>query len=380
MKQKLERYLKSILAKKGSDLHLKAGSIPHARLNGELIPVKDDPLTQEDMQKIVSLILTETQIDKLEERHEIDTTYSVGEKGRFRVNCFYHTNGLGMVFRAIPNMIPSLTELNLPRVLNDFADLENGLVLVTGVTGSGKSTTLASMIEQINKRKRKHIVTIEEPIEYLFHEKKSLITQRAVGLDTQSFASALHSAFREDIDILLIGELRDLETAEIALNAAQSGHLVFSTLHTLDAKESLNRIISLFPKEKHELVRTTLSFVLKGVVSQRLVKDKDGGLTPAVEVMKNTSRITELISDENRYNELLDAIEQGKGVYGSQSFDQSLLDLYKTGKIAREEALSNATKPSDLNLAIDAVRAATSTPSAENPTENDSSVETFGLK
>ena len=357
MEKKLKKYLDYLIKHRGSDLHLKAGSNVYMRVNGELFALKEDKLTHDDMVVIAKDMLSTPQYNQLVESKELDCSYALDETKRFRVNFFYQVGGLSAVFRAIPDKILSIDELRLPEVVKDLADLQSGLVLVTGVTGSGKSTTLAAILDRINKSKRKHIISIEDPVEYMHKEQKSLVTQRAIGTNTHSFANALRSALREDIDIIFIGELRDLETMEIALHAANTGHLVFSTLHTLDAKESISRIIAMFPPEEQERVRMTLSFVLEGIISQRLVKDKEGGRVPAVEVMKGTARISELIV-EKRDGEILEAIVKGKEIYGTQSFDQSLLDLYHSKKITQEEALRNATSPSDMSLAIQGIRQA----------------------
>ena len=354
MEKKLKQYLEYLIKNGGSDLHLKAGANVYMRVNGELFALKNEKLTNENIIIIANEILTEEQYNQLVENKELDCSYTLNNTQRFRVNFFYQVSGLSAVMRVIPEKIYSVKELHLPNVVNDFAELQSGLVLVTGVTGSGKSTTLAAILDRINTQYRKHIVSIEDPIEYIHPDKKSLVSQRGIGTNTHSFSNALRAALREDIDILFIGELRDLETMEIALLAANTGHLVFSTLHTLDAKESLSRIIGMFPPEEQERIRMTLSFTLEGIVSQRLVKGKDGGRIPAVEIMKKTSRISELISDK-RDHEILDAITKGKEIYGSQSFDQSLLELYNFDKITKEEALKNATSPSDMNLMLDGI-------------------------
>jgi twitching motility protein PilT len=358
MEKKLKQYIDYLIEHNGSDLHLKAGSHVHMRVNGELFALKYDYLSNEDMIEIAKEILTTPQYNQLVENKELDCSYTLDESRRFRVNFFYQISGLSAVLRTVPEKIFSIEELNLPDVVKDLADLSYGLVLVTGVTGSGKSTTLAAILDRINKKRRKHIISIEDPIEYMHKEKKSLVSQRAIGSNTHSFSNALRAAMREDIDIIFIGELRDLETMEIALHAANTGHLVFSTLHTLDAKESISRFIGMFPQEEQERVRMTLSFVLEGVISQRLVKSKDGNRIPAVEVMKGTARIRGLIV-EKRDNELLEAIIKGKDIYKTQSFDQSLLDLYDKNEIDREEALRNATNPSDMSLAMQGIRQAT---------------------
>jgi len=355
MKEKLKLYLYKLIEYKGSDLHLSAGARVHIRINADLHILGKEKLTNEEMIEIAKEILTTSQYNQLVEEQEFDCSYVSEDKSRFRVNFFYQVDGLSAVMRAIPSKIFSFDELNLPDVLKDLADLSHGLVLVTGVTGSGKTTTLAAMIDRINQSKRKHIITIEDPIEYLHEDKKCLVSQRAIGINSHTFANALRSALREDIDIVMVGELRDLETVEMALRAASTGHLVFSTLHTHDTKESISRIIGMFPKEEQDRVRTTLSFVLEGIVSQRLVEAVDGGRILAVEVMRRTGRIAELIY-ENRDNEILETIISGKDLYGSQSFDQSLLDIYSQGKISKEEALKNATTPSDMKLRMQEIK------------------------
>ena len=355
MYEKLKKYLDFLIEKGGSDLHLNAGENVYIRVEGELFEVDSTgKFTNEDMIGITKMILNETQYAKLEEDKELDCAYSLDGKKRFRINFFYQLVGLSAVMRLIPETIPSIEELNLPEVVKNLADIQNGLVLVTGVTGAGKSTTIAAMLDRVNQKERKHIISIEDPIEYVHTSKKSLISQRAIGINTHSFANGLRSALREDLDIIFIGELRDYESVEIALHAANTGHLVVSTLHTLDAKETISRIVGMFPTDEQDRIRMTLSFVLKGVISQRLVKSKDGGRVPAVEVMRATSLISDLILDK-RDNELLEAIERGKEIYGTQSFDQSLLDLLSQDKISEEEVLKYATNSSDVNLKLQGI-------------------------
>lgn len=351
MKERLKLYLDKLKEYGGSDLHLSAGAKIHIRINADLHILGNEKLTNEEMIEIAKKILPTGKYDELVEAEEFDCSYSLYDGRRFRVNFFYQVDGLSAVIRIIPKNILSLDELHLPPVVKNLADLNHGLVLITGVTRSGKTTTLAAIIDRINQNRKKHIITIEDPIEYVHENIKSLVSQRAVGINTRSFANALRSALREDIDVVMVGELRDLETVRMAIDAANTGHLVFATLHTHDAKESINRIIGMFPKEEQDHVRMTLSFVLEGVVSQRLVDTLDEGRTLAVEVMRRTSRIAELIL-ENRDNEILEMMIRGKETYGSQSFDQSLLDSYNQGKISEEEALKNATVPSDLKLMI----------------------------
>jgi twitching motility protein PilT len=273
---------------------------------------------------------------------------------RFRVNFFYQMDGLSAVFRIIPVEIPTLEQLELPAVIKSFAEIPRGLVLVTGVTGSGKSTTLAALINQINMTSPKHIITLEDPIEFVHRDHKALINQRTVGEDTLNFGDALRASLREDPDIILVGEIRDLETIDLALHAANTGHLVFSTLHTLDAKETINRVIGMFAKEEQNRVRGALSSVLAGVISQRLAPTVSGTRTAIIEVMVRTSRVAEMIA-EGRDMEIPDAIEEGKEIYGSQTFDQHLLDLIDEKKITEETALEYATSPSDLKLKLQGI-------------------------
>jgi twitching motility protein PilT len=354
MEKKLQFYLKNLLHNKGSDLHLKAGAIIRLRVNGDLLKLGDRTISNEELDGIAKAILTEKQYKDLIFKKELDCTYVLDEFNRFRVNFFYQIDGLSAVLRVIPVKILTMEELSLPHSLMELADLHRGLILVTGVTGSGKSTTLASMIDRINRTKKKHIITVEDPVEFVHKDRESLISQRGIGQDSHSFENALRAALREDPDIILVGEMRDLETIEIALHAANTGHLVFSTLHTLDAKETINRVIGMFPKEEQNRIRMTLSSVLEGVVSQRLVKTLDGGRTAAIEIMRRTPRIAELIAQDRDY-EILDTIEEGKEIYGSQSFDQALLDLHKQGKISEEVVLENATNASDMKLKLQGI-------------------------
>jgi len=296
--------------------------------------------------------LLRTRFHELVEKKEMDLVYPFDESTRFRINIFFQMEGISAVFRLIPVKILTVDELNLPKIVHSFAQMERGLVLVTGVTGSGKSTTLAALINEINVSKRKHIITIEDPIEFVHKDRKCIVNQRSVGQDTLSFGGALRAALREDPDIILVGEMRDMETIEIALHAADTGHLVFSTLHTLDAKETVNRIISVFPSVEQNRVRMTLASVLKGVISQRLIPTVDGKRAAALEVLVRTARIEQLIA-ENRDIEIPDTIAEGKELYGSQTFDQGILDLYLSGRISREEAFTYATSPSDLKLKME---------------------------
>lgn len=349
--KKIRGYLRRMIDAGGSDLHVKANSVVRARINGEIIPLSGEILSKDDA-LIFAKELLRTRFPELVEKKEVDLVYPFDENTRFRINIFFQMEGVSAVFRLIPVKILSIDELKLPEVIHTFADMERGLVLVTGVTGSGKSTTLAALIDEINWKRRKHIITIEDPIEFVHKDRKCIINQRSVGQDTISFGNALRAALREDPDIILVGEMRDMETIEIALHAADTGHLVFSTLHTLDAKETINRIISVFPHAEQNRVRMTLSSVLKGVISQRLVPTVDGKRTAAVEILIRTPRIEQLIA-ENRDVEIPDTIAEGKDLYKSQTFDQGILDLYLSGRITQEDAFAFATSPSDLKLRME---------------------------
>jgi twitching motility protein PilT len=375
MEKKLQFYLKNLIHNGGSDLHLKSGSIIRLRVNGDLLKLGDKRITHEELDAIAKAILSAEQYESLTETKELDATYILDEDNRFRLNFFYQMDGLSAVLRIIPVKILTLEELKLPSVITELSNLHRGLILVTGVTGSGKSTTLAAMLNHINSTRKKHIITVEDPIEFVHSDKQSLVSQRGVGQDTLSFKNALKGALREDPDIILIGEMRDLETIEIALHAANTGHLVFSTLHTLDAKETINRVIGMFPTEEQNRIRMTLASVLEGVVSQRLVKTIDGKRAAAIEVMKLTPRISELI-EQNRDYEILDTIEEGKEIYGSQSFDQALLELYRAEKITEEVVYEHATNPSDMKLKLQGIG---SDSKEENPDTN-KMLDIFDLK
>jgi len=375
MEKKLQFYLKNLIHNGGSDLHLKSGSIIRLRVNGDLLKLGDRTITHEELDAIAQEILTSKQYESLIRTKELDATYVLDEENRFRLNFFYQMDGLSAVLRIIPVKILTLEELKLPPVITEISNLHRGLVLVTGVTGSGKSTTLAAMLNHINTTRKKHIITVEDPIEFVHPDKLSLVSQRGVGQETLSFANALKGALREDPDIILIGEMRDLETIEIALHAANTGHLVFSTLHTLDAKETINRVIGMFPKEEQNRIRITLASVLEGVVSQRLVKTVDGKRAAAIEVMKLTPRISELI-EQNRDYEILDTIEEGKEIYGSQSFDQALLELYRAKKITEEVVYEHATNPSDMKLKLEGI----GSEDKDGSFDKESEVDIFDLK
>ncbi|ACH40623.1 twitching motility pilus retraction ATPase [Citrifermentans bemidjiense Bem] len=342
---------------KGSDIHLKAGLPPIVRIDGALRAIPNaDRLSTDAVRTMAFNIMNERQKRIFEENYEVDLSYGVPGLGRFRVNVFAQRGTVALVLRAIPIAIPTLETLNLPPVLKKLALEQRGLILVTGTTGSGKSTTLASIIDYINEHRTCNIITIEDPVEYLHKDKKSLISQREVGFDTLTFGKALTSALRQDPDVILVGEMRDYETIETALTAAETGHLVLSTLHTLDAAETVNRVISVFPPYHQRQVRMQLSGILKGVISQRLVPRADGkGRVPAVEVLIGTARIRDCIDDKEKTKQIPEAIAQGFTTYGMQTFDQSLMQLMTKNLISYEEAMRQSSNPDDFALKVSGI-------------------------
>ena len=377
--ERVRRYMKGLIDHGGSDLHIKANAHVRARINGEIVPVTKEIFTKEESLKLAKEMLR-GRFREFVEKKEIDFLYVYDEKIRFRGNMFFQMDGVSAVFRVIPVDIMTIDDLELPPALHKIPDIPRGLVLVTGVTGSGKSTTLAALIDEINKKYRRHVITIEDPIEFVHKDRKCLINQRSIGQDSLNFSNALRSALREDPDIILVGEMRDVETIDTALHAAETGHLVFSTLHTLDAKETINRVISVFPAEDQNRVRNTLASVLEGVLSQRLVKTVDGKKTAAVEILFNTSYIQKLIL-EGRDMEIKEALDDGTQIYGTQSFDTALLKLYQKGRISEEEALRNASSPNDLKLRMEGMQNTVGHgqgPASVAISEHDSDI--FGLK
>ncbi|MGC8916575.1 MAG: type IV pilus twitching motility protein PilT [Thermoanaerobaculum sp.] len=350
--------LKVATERKASDVHLKVGSHPIIRVDGQLVPlVEFKRLMQEDTIAMAFSMMSSQQKEKFKQFLEIDIAYSVPGLGRFRCNIFQQRGSVGLVLRLIPARILTIRELLLPPVLERIALEERGLVLVTGTTGSGKSTTLAAMIDHINSTRNVHIVTIEDPIEFLHRDKKAIVNQREVDVDTRSFAVALRSALRQDPDVILVGEMRDFETIETALLAAETGHLVFSTLHTLDATETINRIIAVFPPHQQKQIRIQLAAVLKAIISMRLLPRADGlGRVPAVEVLISTAYIRDCIEQKEKTKLIRDAIAAGTSQYGMQTFDQSLFALYRQGLITLEEALRRATNPDELRLRIEGIQ------------------------
>jgi len=377
--KKIRGYLKKMIDVGGSDLHVKANSVIRARIQGELKQFSGGVLLREDSITLAKELL-KGRFAEFVEQKEIDLVYPFDERNRFRVNMFFQVDGVSAVFRVIPIAIPSFDDLKLPEVLRSFTQKERGLVLVTGITGSGKSTTLATLINEINLTKKKHIITIEDPVEFVHKDRGCIINQRSVGQDTLSFKNALRASLREDPDIILVGEMRDVETINLALHAADTGHLVFSTLHTIDAKETINRIIAQFPTEEQPRVRLSLAGVLQGIISQRLIPAVEGTRRAAMEVLVKTPMIEKLII-ENRDYEISDAIESGREHYKSQSFDQSIFDLYTAGVISQEDALNNATSAPDLKLKMSGLSTGKAPSSDKNTNvEVDINEDVFGLK
>jgi len=340
-----------------SDLHLKVGSFPMMRLRGTLVPATEEKkLDHEDVIAMSAAIMSTTQRQKFKESQEVDLAYSVAGLGRFRCNIFQQRGTVGMVLRVIPMTIRSLDELGLPKVLKKIADEERGLVLVTGTTGSGKSTTLAAMIDHINKSRPAHVMTVEDPIEFLHRDNRAMVNQREVTVDTRSFAHALRSALRQDPDVILVGEMRDFETIETGLLAAETGHLVFSTLHTLDATETINRVIAVFPPHQQKQIRLQLASVLRSVISMRLLPRADGnGRAPAVEVMISTPFIRDCIVDREKTHLIPGAIATGTSQYGMQTFDQSIFSLFEQGLVSYEEALRWASNVDEFKLKVQGI-------------------------
>jgi twitching motility protein PilT len=351
----LEPALRRVIELEGSDLHLKVPSQPLVRMHGQLKPLPDsDHLMPEDTERVLCDLLA-SEKDKLTEftnENEVDFSFGIAGLSRFRVNAFRQRGVISLVCRAIPHEIKTIEQLGLPAVVSEIAQEERGIILLTGTTGSGKSSTLAAMIDQVNRFDAKHIVTIEDPIEFLHRDKNSIINQREVGQDTASFKRALRRVLRQDPDIILVGEMRDEETVATALSAAETGHLVLSTLHTVDAPETINRIIDFFPPHQGQQVRAMLAGTLKSVISQRLVRTADGtGRVACCEILRMTGRVKDMIMNPEDTGRLTDAIAEGS-YYGMQTFDQALLGHVQAGRVTMEEALRNATSPHDFKLMV----------------------------
>ena len=354
--KRIDDLVEGMVGVKSSDLHIKVGAPPSVRVNGKLGALEGyEKLRPEDTEEMLREIIPEKMLPEFEEEGEADFSYAVPSVGRFRVNAFRQRGSISIVMRFIPFGVPAFEDLNLPDTIRKLAFEERGIILVTGTTGSGKSTTLASMLDLVNRTEAKHIVTIEDPIEFLHRDDKSLINQREVGMDTASFSRALRRVLRQDPDVILIGEIRDSETAQIALSAAETGHLVLSTLHTLDATETINRVIDLFPPHERGQVRTMLAGTLRGIVGQRLIRTKDGeGRAAACEVMVTTGRIRDFIMDPTQTGQIQTAIAEGE-YYGMQTFDQALMKLVEDDRISYEEALRASSRPQDFKLMVQAL-------------------------
>jgi twitching motility protein PilT len=343
--------LRELVNKEGSDLHVKAGSAPLFRVNGELtLDPRAAQLSPADTEWALRTLLSdEMKLDEFAQEHEVDFAYEIQGVARFRVNAFQQRGLISMACRAIPHRVSSIEELSLPSVVTELAEEERGIVLLTGTTGSGKSTTLAAMIDHINFTMSKHIVTIEDPIEFLHSDKRSAINQREVGMDTASFKRALRRVLRQDPDVILIGEMRDEETVQTALSAAETGHLVLSTIHTVDATESINRLLDFFPPHQHQQARSMIAGTLKGVISQRLVPGADGGRVAVCEILRTTGRVRDMITDPAQTGKLIEVITAG-GYYGMQTFDQALFGHVKAGRVTFEDAMRVASSPHDFKL------------------------------
>jgi len=350
----LNGMLQQAVARNASDVHLKIGLRPTIRIHSILYPLEDcSPITRDEMLAVLDHLLDEHHRERFRSRMQVDLAYQSEDAGRFRVNIFLQRGQPSIAMRSIPTRIRTVGELNLPPIVEKLALENRGLILCTGTTGSGKSTTLAAMVGQINENCSNHIITIEDPIEYTHEDNRSIISQREVGYDAVSFADGLKAALRQDPDVILVGEMRDLETIETAVLAAETGHLVLSTLHTLDATETITRIVSNFPEHQREQIRLILANIIKGVLSQRLVPRADGaGMVPAVEIMVSTSRIRECVAVKEKTAEIRDAIAVGYSSYGMQTFDQSLMSLFRKGLITYEEALAQSSNPDDFALKV----------------------------
>ena len=346
--ERLDAWLTMLIDVDGADLHLKSNSPSRARVKSDIVLLSKETVDAESMVSLVKA-LTGDDYQDFRETREYDGSYSLDKEYRFRVNIYMHLDGYAVAFRLIPSHIKTIEELNLPTSLHKLTGLRRGLVLVTGTTGSGKSTTLATIIEEINKTHNRHIITIEDPIEYEHNDKESIVEQREVGTHTNSFANALRASMREDPDIIVVGEIRDIDTAESILRAVNTGHLVFSTVHTLDARETIDRLIAIFPGDEQNRIRESLAATLEAVISQRLIQGIDGNMIPAVEIMFKSPQIQELIRSK-RDNEIPDAIEKEGSSFDSITFNRALFDLTLAEKITEEQAYQYASSPSDLKL------------------------------
>jgi twitching motility protein PilT len=347
--------LRELVEGNGSDLHLKAGAPPLFRIDGELGPREGDPpLQPEDTEGAVHALLhDDVKLQEFAQEHEVDFSFEIAGVARFRINAFRQRGLISLVCRAIPHKISTIDELSLPQVVRELAEEERGIILLTGTTGSGKSTTLAAMIDHINVTMSKHVVTIEDPIEFVHQDKRSVINQREVGMDTASFKRALRRVLRQDPDVILIGEMRDEETVQTALSAAETGHLVLSTVHTVDATESINRLLDFFPPHQHQQARAMIAGTIKGVISQRLVPGAHGGRVAVCEILRMTGRVNDMIKDPEQTGKLHEVISTG-AYYGMQTFDQALFGHLKAGRVSMEDAMRAASSPHDFKLLVQA--------------------------
>jgi twitching motility protein PilT len=351
----VEAALRELINKKGSDLHLKVGNKPLFRIDGELAVEQDATvLSAEDTEHALEVLLSdEAKLKEFADEHEVDFSFEIPDVARYRLNAFQQRGVVSMACRAIPHKINTIEELALPDVIRELAEEERGIVLLTGTTGSGKSTTLAAMIDHMNETTSKHIVTIEDPIEFVHEDKRSVINQREVGMDTASFKRALRRVLRQDPDVILVGEMRDEETVQAALSAAETGHLVLSTIHTVDAAESINRMLDFFPPHQHGQARSMIAGTIKGVISQRLVPGANGGRVAACEILRMTGRVRDMIVDPSQTGKLPEVISTG-AYYGMQTFDQALFGHVKAGLVSFDDAMKVASNPSDFKLLVQA--------------------------
>jgi twitching motility protein PilT len=351
----IKQTLRELVEKQGSDLHLKVDSVPLFRVNGELAGADGaQALTAEDTESALKQLLDDDhKLDEFAREHEVDFSFEIAGVARYRVNAFQQRGTISLACRAIPHKISTIEELALPHVVTELAEEERGIVLLTGTTGSGKSTTLAAMIDHMNHTTSKHIVTIEDPIEFVHSDKRSAINQREVGMDTASFKRALRRVLRQDPDVILIGEMRDEETVQAALSAAETGHLVLSTIHTVDATESINRMLDFFPPHQHAQARSMIAGTIKGVISQRLVPGAEGGRVAVCEILRMTGRVRDMIIDPAQTGKLVEVISSG-GYYGMQTFDQALFGHVKAGRVTFEDAMNVASSPHDFKLLMQA--------------------------
>jgi twitching motility protein PilT len=347
--------LRELVDKGGSDLHMKVGAPPLFRVSGELVgdPGADLLKAQDTEGALRELLSDATKLEEFAQEHEVDFSFEIPEVARFRINAFQQRGTISMVCRAIPHRISTIEELALPQVVRELAEEERGIILLTGTTGSGKSTTLAAMIDHMNSTMSKHIVTIEDPIEFVHEDKRSVINQREVGMDTASFKRALRRVLRQDPDVILVGEMRDEETVQTALSAAETGHLVLSTIHTVDATESINRMLDFFPPHQHGQARSMIAGTIKGVISQRLVPAADGGRVAVCEILRMTGRVRDMIMDPEQTGKLVEVITSG-AYYGMQTFDQALFGHVKAGRVTFEDAMRVASSPHDFKLLMQA--------------------------